>query len=145
MIAYLSLGANLGNRLLTIDQACKMLQAEAGVIVNRSRPYYSPAWGFDSKNEFCNICIAIDTPLCPTDLLTLTQDMERRLGRSTKSHDGHYHDRTIDIDILLYEHCEVNLPYLTIPHPLMWQRDFVMIPLREILPEVDTYVLPSKP
>lgn len=73
------------------------------------------------------------TTLTPLELLDLTQDIERRLGRTKKSSDRVYHDRTIDIDLLIYEGVEMQTPRLTLPHPLMQERDFVMIPLREIL------------
>ena len=63
-----------------------------------------------------------------------TQKIERDLGRTEKSEYGVYHDRVIDIDILLYDHRRITYPDLTIPHPLMWERDFVMTPLREIMP-----------
>ena len=66
-------------------------------------------------------------------MLAATQKIERLMARTEKSHNGHYHDRIIDIDILMYDNMEVNLPQLQLPHPLMHQRDFVMIPLKEIL------------
>ena len=72
--------------------------------------------------------------MSPQQLLAATKDIERRLGRTVKSTgDGHYHDRPIDIDILMYDNLHLSTPDLTLPHPLMHERDFVMIPLREIL------------
>lgn len=130
---YLSLGANLGNKEQTLDQAVAILSAEAGTLLRRSSFFYSEPWGFRSEHSFCNICISMLTTLTPIELLDLTQDIERRLGRTKKSSDRVYHDRTIDIDLLIYEGVEMQTPRLTLPHPLMQERDFVMIPLREIL------------
>lgn len=130
---YLSLGANLGNKEQTLDQAIAILSAEAGTLLRRSSFFYSEPWGFRSEHSFCNICISMLTTLTPLELLDLTQDIERRLGRTKKSSDRVYHDRTIDIDLLIYEGVEMQTPRLTLPHPLMQERDFVMIPLREIL------------
>lgn len=130
---YLSLGANLGNKEQTLDQAVAILSAEAGTLLRRSSFFYSEPWGFRSEHSFCNICVSMLTTLTPLELLDLTQDIERRLGRTKKSSDRVYHDRTIDIDLLIYEGVEMQTPRLTLPHPLMQERDFVMIPLREIL------------
>lgn len=130
---YLSLGANLGNKEQTLDQAVAILSAEAGTLLRRSSFFYSEPWGFRSEHSFCNICISMLTTLTPLELLDLTQDIERRLGRTKKSSDRVYHDRTIDIDLLIYEGVEMQTPRLTLPHPLMHERDFVLIPLREIL------------
>ena len=71
------------------------------------------------------------------EVLHLTQDIEHSLGRLKKSVGGQYSDRLIDIDILLYDDWHIDTPELTIPHPLMWERDFVMIPLREIAPDIN--------
>lgn len=83
---------------------------------------------------FLNMCVRVLTTLSPEQLLTVTQEIERQLGRVNKTiDDGCYHDRIIDIDILLYDDEHISTPQLTIPHPLMHERDFVMKPLREIL------------
>lgn len=132
MLAYLSLGANLGNKEQTIDRAVELLQAQAGNVTRRSSFFYSAPWGFESEHEFCNICLALETTLSPLDLLHTTQAIERSLGRTQKSTDGQYHDRLIDIDILTYEDIILHTPELTLPHPHMLERDFVYIPLHEI-------------
>lgn len=132
MIVYLSLGSNLGDREQTLDRAIEMLSERAGKVLRRSEYYYSEPWGFQSKNDFVNLCVALDTSLSPYQLLHITQEIEKTLGREEKTSTT-YQDRTIDIDILLYEDFEIHSPTLTIPHPLMHQRDFVMIPLKEIL------------
>lgn len=128
---YLSLGANLGNREQTLSTALAMLAERIGPIIAQSHFYYSAPWGFESEHGFCNLCASYQTTLSPIQLLDATQDIERQLGRTTKS-GAVYHDRTIDIDILLYGDVHMQTERLTIPHPLMTQRDFVMVPLREI-------------
>ena len=107
-----------------------------GHVACTSRFIETEPWGFVSENRFLNACICVETALSPHEVLSATQRIERLLGRTRKSAGGVYHDRPIDIDILLYDNLSVNAPDLVIPHPLMWQRDFVMVPLREILPNV---------
>lgn len=139
MKTYLSLGANLGAREATINQAVHLISQQAGTLIQRSAFFYSQPWGFESEHEFCNLCICIDTPLAPLDLLHTLQSIEIHLGRhrpTSSTITNRYHDRPIDIDIILYEDVELHTPELTIPHPLYRQRDFVLIPLRELLPSL---------
>lgn len=139
MKTYLSLGANLGAREATINQAVHLISQQAGTLLQRSAFFYSQPWGFESEHEFCNLCICIDTPLAPLDLLHTLQSIEIHLGRqrpTSSTITNRYHDRPIDIDIILYEGVELHTPELTIPHPLYRQRDFVLIPLRELLPSL---------
>ena len=90
-------------------------------------------WGFESKNTFLNAAVRVETELSPLAVLNETQHIERDMGRTQKSVNGKYHDRIIDIDILLYDSLHINTPRLTIPHPHMYERDFVLIPLKEVL------------
>lgn len=129
---YLGLGSNLGDRQGNISRAYAEIEKLIGAIVRQSALYESEPWGFESDNYFINSVICCETTLSPREVLKTTQSIERLLGRTQKSVDGHYHDRTIDIDILLYDDLTVNEPDLKIPHPLMRQRDFVMKPLSEI-------------
>ena len=131
-ILYLSLGSNLGDRHATMRSAISLIKDEVGTVDRESSPLETEPWGFESQNKFLNMCIRVLTMLSPEQVLDATQDIERRLGRTTKSVDGHYHDRPIDIDILLYDDLHVSTPQLTLPHPHMHERDFVMVPLREI-------------
>lgn len=136
---YLSLGSNIGNREEHIDQACRLIEERCGNISARSSNYYSEPWGYKSDKTYLNICICIESVLQPTELLDATQQIERELGRTQKNV---YADRTIDIDILTGttdtgEDIRLTTDRLTIPHPLMEQRDFVMIPLSEIAAEED--------
>lgn len=132
-IAYLSLGSNLGDRHATMQQAILLLGKQAGTVDRVSSAIETEPWGFESANKFLNMCVRITTTLSPEQLLATTKDIEQQLGRTTKSVNGQYHDRPIDIDILTYDDLHINTPSLTLPHPHMHERDFVMIPLREIL------------
>lgn len=131
---YLSLGSNIGNRKRIIHEAIEKIGELIGVVIRQSTLYETEPWGFDSPNEFLNCCVLVETMLAPQQLLETTQKIERSLGRLNKSHDGQYEDRIIDIDILLYDDLHVDQPDLKIPHPLMYERDFVMTPLKEIYP-----------
>lgn len=132
---YLSLGSNMGDRGAMLAEAVRLIGVTAGTVVAQSSVMETEPWGFSSANKFLNLCLCIETTMCPHDLLLATQDIERQLGRTRKSVDGSYHDRPIDIDLLLYDDLAVNLPDLVIPHPHMFERDFVMRPLSEIISE----------
>lgn len=131
--AYLGLGTNLGDKERNIAAAIEKIGELIGDVVRQSALYHTKPWGFDSDNEFVNAAVAVDTALSPHELLAATQQIERSMGRKEKSKDGVYHDRIIDIDILLYGDKHVSEPGLVIPHPLMHERDFVMKPLGEII------------
>ena len=133
---YLGLGSNLGDRNAHIEQAIALIHERVGEVVRRSSFIETEPWGFESENKFLNAVILCETELTPRQLLKATQKIERELGRKKKTASSHishlYKDRPIDIDILLYDDLTIDEPDLKIPHPLMEQRDFVMIPLREI-------------
>ena len=130
---YLGLGSNQGDREALLLQACEQIARRIGPITRQSGFYVTKPWGFQSANDFLNAVVCCDTRLTPREVLGLTQRIEQQLGRRQKSRGGVYHDRPIDIDILLYDSLQMNEADLRIPHPLMLQRDFVMIPLLEIL------------
>ena len=135
---YLGLGSNLGDRQKNIRRAVALIGDRVGAVVRRSSLIETEPWGFESENTFLNGVILVETTLTPRQLLKATQKIERDLGRTQKSGAvsskprAKYADRPIDIDILLYDDLTVDEPDLKIPHPLMHERDFVMIPLREI-------------
>ena len=135
MIAYLSLGTNLGDKRKNIAEAIKNIGELVGDVVRQSALYETEPWGFRSDNRFVNAAVCVDTQLSPRRLLEVTQRIEREMGRTLKSDGGEYHDRIIDIDILLYGDQHIDEPDLKIPHPLMHERDFVMTPLNEIMEE----------
>lgn len=137
-ITYLGLGANIGNRKEMLDTACQKIEKLIGHLLRQSAYYETEPWGFDSDHLFINAVVCVQTTLTPRQLLRTTQRIERMLGRRQKTKDGHYHDRPIDIDILLYDDLVVDEPDLKIPHPLMQQRPFVMEPLREVCPSILT-------
>lgn len=130
---YLSLGTNLGSREDNLERALHLLQEQVGALLRRSLVHETAPWGFESSHMFLNLCVCMATSLSPLQLLATTKQIERQLGRTQKSAHGHYADRLIDIDILLYDDAHINEPGLMIPHPHMYEREFVMIPLNEIL------------
>ena len=129
---YLSLGSNLGDREATLHEAINLLQQRAGEVLRTSSFLETDPWGFQSPNRFLNAAVCLLTDLTPHQLLAVTQQIERDLGRTAKTRSRAYADRPIDIDILLYDDIQLSTPELTIPHPLMHKRDFVMIPLKEV-------------
>jgi len=129
------LGTNLGQKAHNLSCAIHEIGKRIGSVVSQSAFLPTSPWGFQSENEFLNCCIAVDTELSPLQLLRATQDIERQLGRTQKS-DGTYHDRIIDIDILLYADLQLRTPALTLPHPHMGERLFVLQPLAEIAPNI---------
>ena len=134
---YLGLGTNLGDKEANLKAAIEEIRKRVGEVTSLSAFHASEPWGFQSENSFLNAVCCVSTELSPIDVLHITQEIERELGRLKKSIDGLYSDRLIDIDILLYDDLRIATPELTIPHPLMGQRDFVMIPLREIAPDIN--------
>lgn len=130
--AYLALGSNIGNKHLNIMHAAGLIATRIGKIKKLSELHETEPWGFSSENMFVNAAVCIETDMSPRELLTATKDIEKKLGRNSKSSDGEYNDRIIDIDILIYDDITVDEPDLKIPHPLMTKREFVMIPLSEI-------------
>lgn len=129
---YLGLGTNLGDKEANLRTAIYKLQERIGKQVSLSSFYETAPWGFESDHSFLNAAIGLETNLSPIEILHITQEIEKELGRTKKSVNGSYSDRLIDIDILLYDTLMLQTPELTIPHPLMTERDFVMKPLIEI-------------
>ena len=135
---YLGLGSNLGDKETHIRKAITLIGERVGTVLRQSSLIETEPWGFESEHTFLNGVILVETTLTPRQTLKATQKIERDLGRKRKSTDSsshqlpNYSDRPIDIDILLYDDLTIDEPDLKIPHPLMEQRDFVMIPLREI-------------
>ena len=135
MQAYIALGSNLGNKRRNLVTAAALLAERAGEVGAISSFYETEPWGFESEHSFLNAALMLETTLAPLDLLRLTQEVECELGRTAKT-DSVYHDRLIDIDLLLYGEEVIDQPGLQIPHPLMHRRAFVMTPMAEIAPAV---------
>lgn len=130
---FLGLGSNMGDRQRTISQAMEEISHRIGRVVAMSSFYETDPWGYKSESKYINAVVAVDTELSPQGLLAHTQAIERLLGRDSKTVDGAYHDRTMDIDILLYDDVTIDETDLKIPHPRMGERDFVMNPLKEVM------------
>ena len=132
-ICYLGLGSNLGNREEYIKNAVAEFK-NAGVITHKiSSIIETQPEGGPQQGDYLNAVAKVETSLTPQELLQLSQTIEKKLGRKRTVLNG---PRTIDIDLLLYDPLTVNSPELTIPHPRMFTRRFVMIPLMEIAPEL---------
>ena len=130
---YIGLGSNLGNRKALIWEALRLVDLCVGH-VERISPFYETApWGFQSEHPFLNAAARVTTCLSPYECLAVTQHIERQLGRTRKSVDGQYHDRTIDIDLLRYDDLHIQTEKLTLPHPLIEEREFVKRPLNDLL------------
>ena len=142
MVIYLGIGTNLGEREANLRRAIELVHERVGECMACSSIYRSAPQGFVSDNQFANIVAVCQTDHSLEEVLRITQEIEREMGRTEKSVNGIYHDRVIDIDLLKayagnwemesgieMEHCSDTL---SLPHPRMQERDFVMIPLREV-------------
>ncbi|MDR1372529.1 MAG: 2-amino-4-hydroxy-6-hydroxymethyldihydropteridine diphosphokinase [Dysgonamonadaceae bacterium] len=136
MIIHLLLGSNLGNRIENLQKARQLITEQAGRLVAVSSEYETEPWGFSSNNMFLNQAIAVETDLLPDKVLTVTESIEKQAGRKEKTCLHTYKDRIIDIDLLLADNIVLNTDKLTVPHPFMHDRLFVMQPLCEIAPDV---------
>lgn len=133
--ALLGLGGNLGNVRQTLDRAVSLLAAESDVrLVARSSDYRTPPWGVEDQPAFINLCLLVATDLPPHDLLRRIQAIETKLGRD-RSQERHWGPRAIDIDLLAYDDVAFDNAALTLPHPRLFERAFVLVPLFEIAPD----------
>lgn len=142
---YFSLGSNLGDRLFYLKEAVRRMEAYFGIhYTSFSSIIETDPWGFESDDKFLNAAVRFDFPMVGQDphlhslsILSVCKKIERELGRNTTVlYEGEkriYTSRPIDIDILLYEDMKLSTPLLSIPHLLMKEREFVMVPLREIV------------
>ena len=135
-VVFFSLGSNLGNRDLHLCDARKAIQIEVGEIIIASSIYENEAMGFEG-NSFLNQVVKVKTELSPESLLQKTQEIEKNMGRIQKTIIKNdtpiYSNRIIDIDVLLYDDLQINTEQLTIPHPRMLEREFVMKLLKEVI------------
>ena len=133
--AYLSLGSNMGDKKKYLYDAIKLLDSYKGVrIVNVSSLYETNPWGYTEQDLFMNLVVLIETTLSPIELLDCCQWIEQELGRVRLIKWG---PRVIDVDILLFDDEKINSERLTVPHRFMKERDFVIIPLYEISPDLE--------
>ena len=133
-IVYLGIGSNLGNRRKNIETAIRLLRKNRVNVLKISTLIETdPVGGPKDQRKFLNGALKGETEIAPEELLSCLKKIEHHLGRTKTVRNG---PRPIDLDILLYNHREVQTPQLTIPHPRMLERDFVMQPLKEIDPEL---------
>jgi 2-amino-4-hydroxy-6-hydroxymethyldihydropteridine diphosphokinase len=133
--AYLGLGGNIGDSRRILDRAVAMLCDGKEIrLLARSSDYLTPPWGMKYQAPFVNLCIAVETAMTPHELLARTQAVELRLGRDRRV-EKRWGPRTCDIDILTYDNMTLNDPDLILPHPRMFERGFVLMPLAQIAPD----------
>jgi 2-amino-4-hydroxy-6-hydroxymethyldihydropteridine diphosphokinase len=133
--ALVALGGNLGNVRATLERAIAMLcEGDLVRLRARSSDYLTAPWGLEQQPEFVNLCIAVDTSLTPSALLERAQQIERTLGRD-RPHEVRWGPRRIDIDLLTYDDLAIKQPELELPHPHLFERAFVLVPLAEIVPD----------
>lgn len=133
---YLSLGTNLGDRYDNIDRAIFLIKQRLENVTMVAPSIETAPVGFESKNNFLNTVVEVETKKSVEEILHITQSIEQEMGRTQKSVDGQYHDRIIDIDILFYDDIEVHTPQLQLPHPHIAQRLFVLEPLAQVNPDL---------
>ncbi len=133
--ALLGLGGNLGEVRETLDRAVRLLCADNDIhLLARSSDYRTPPWGVENQPAFINLCLIVATDLPPHELLRRAQAIETQLGRD-RAQERRWGPRAIDIDLLAYDELVLNDPELTLPHPRLSERAFVLVPLAEIAPE----------
>jgi 2-amino-4-hydroxy-6-hydroxymethyldihydropteridine diphosphokinase len=133
--ALLSLGGNVGDVRDTLDRAVAAFCNGAEVqCLARSSDYKTPPWGLEEQPAFVNLCIVVRTSLTPQQLLARAQEIERAFGRN-RAQERRWGPRTLDIDILTYDDLVLDTPELTLPHPRLFERAFVLAPLAEIAPD----------
>jgi 2-amino-4-hydroxy-6-hydroxymethyldihydropteridine diphosphokinase len=133
--ALLAFGGNVGDVRETfarsIDALCDGTKVK---LVARSSDYQTPPWGVLNQPPFINCAIVVETTLAPLDLLAYAQAVEDKFGRD-RWRERRWGPRTLDIDLVVYDDVTMNLPTLTLPHPYMFERAFVLLPLAEIVPD----------
>ncbi|WP_430883664.1 2-amino-4-hydroxy-6-hydroxymethyldihydropteridine diphosphokinase [Fusibacter sp. JL216-2] len=132
--AYLSLGSNIGDRKKNLDDAMRILGEADKIQVRAVSSFYeTDPWGYEDQEAFLNIAAEVETTMTPQELLEVCQFVESELKRERLIHWG---PRTIDVDILTYDDYTSQSAELTVPHPRMTERGFVLVPLAELAPEL---------
>jgi 2-amino-4-hydroxy-6-hydroxymethyldihydropteridine diphosphokinase len=130
--AFIGIGSNLGDRRNNLESAISRIGEETGIIKGISSLYETEPWGFETENYFLNMVVKVNTPLEPKELLESLLVIEKDMGRIRNNKD--YSSRIIDLDILFYEDFIIAEGGLTIPHPHIHNRRFVLVPMAEIAP-----------
>lgn len=133
--AIIAMGGNVGDVRATFGAAigdiCTLAQAR---LLARSSDYATPPWGDEQQPRFVNACIEIETGLDPHALLAVLQSVERKFGRD-RAHERRWGPRTLDLDLIAYDDVSLQTAELTLPHPRLFARAFVLVPLAEIAPD----------
>ena len=132
--ALVAFGGNVGNVRAALDRAVAAFCDEGVRLLARSADYRTPPWGIEDQPAFVNLCIAVETGLTPHALLERAQAVERALGRD-RAKEQRWGPRPVDIDLLAYDDMILKEPHLTLPHPRLFDRGFVLVPLAEIAPD----------
>ena len=133
--ALLALGGNVDDVRQTFERTiAAFCDGKEVQLLLRSSDYVTPPWGVEDQPRFINCCIAVATALTPHALLARAQAVERQFGRD-RAHERRWGPRSLDIDLLAYDDITLNEPDLTLPHPRLFERAFVLVPLAEIVPE----------
>ncbi|HEX3858275.1 MAG TPA: 2-amino-4-hydroxy-6-hydroxymethyldihydropteridine diphosphokinase [Pseudolabrys sp.] len=133
--ALLALGGNVGDSRAILDRAVALLCDGKDVrLIRRSSDYRTPPWGVENQPSFVNLCVAVETTLTPQALLARAQQVEKTLGRD-RAHETRWGPRSADIDIIAYDDMTLTENNLTLPHPRLFERAFVLVPLSEIAPD----------
>ena len=135
---YLLLGSNIGNNSLQLSVAIKNIEKRIGAITRNSRLYSTSAWGDTRQPDFLNQVLVVETALTPIETMQTILDIEKEMGRVRTLKNA---PRIIDIDILFFNKLVLNEPMLTLPHPEIQNRRFVLIPLNELAPNFNHPVL----
>lgn len=134
--AYIGLGSNLGDRAALLEEARNAIAKQCGTITAASSVYETAPWGPVAQDDYLNQAVRIQTSLAPGMLLTRLRWIEAALGRN-REQEVRYGPRTMDLDILYYEGAALDTPELTLPHPRILERAFVLVPLAEIAPDLE--------
>lgn len=129
---FLSTGSNLGNRIENLQQARQFIESKIGSILKSSSIYVTKAWGLHNQPDFYNQALQVESTLHAEEVLEIIHEIEMKMGRIRTTL---WSKRLIDIDILFFEQFVIQTERLTIPHPFLHQRNFVLIPMKEIAPE----------
>jgi 2-amino-4-hydroxy-6-hydroxymethyldihydropteridine diphosphokinase len=133
--ALVALGGNVGDARATLDRAVAALcDGEAVRLIARSSDYRTPPWGVEDQAPFVNLCLLVATTLSPHALLERGLAVERALGRD-RANERRWGPRPVDVDLLAYDDLRLDTPGLTLPHPRLFERAFVLVPLAEIVPD----------
>jgi 2-amino-4-hydroxy-6-hydroxymethyldihydropteridine diphosphokinase len=133
--ALIALGGNVGDVRATFRNAIANIRGMAqAALLARSSDYLTPPWGEEAQARFVNACIEIDTALDPHALLFVLHKIERKFGREREK-ERRWGPRTLDLDLIAYDDVTIDKPELTLPHPRLFERAFVLVPLAEIAPD----------